>query len=251
MLALAEWLLGRADLAQFTAQRCLSRAEAVGAPQSLATGWHAAMTTALFRGDIEQAEHFENMLQECLDYNEFEYVYMRPLSARTQLLTMLGRPEEAVRVATQGIEKARENQALAYSSVSLTALAEAQLAAGHLGEGLGSIEQALSHANSVGERVWGPESMRIKGRLLAADGHSDAAETCFRDAAQEAADRSLLALELRATIDLAKTLLERDHLSEAKMLIEGVLERYTEGFDTTDYLVAQSLLSSNMVPAAQ
>jgi len=249
-LAFAEWLLGRADLAESMAQRCRMRAEAVGAPQSLATGWHTSMITALFRGEIEQAQHFEDMLNQCLDRNEIEYLYMRPLAARTRLLTMQGRPDEAVRVAREGMDKALENQALAYSSVSLTALAEAQLAAGHLGDGLNSIEQALSHSDSVGERVWRPESLRIKGRLLSANKKSDAAEECFRAAALEAADLSVLALELRATTDLAKALSERDRLPEAHSLVKGVLERCTEGFETADYLAAQSLLSSSKLPAA-
>ena len=167
-LAFAEWLLGHADAAKSEARRCRLRAEAVGAPQSLATGWHTSMTTALFRGEIEQARHYEEMLQQCLDRHEFEYLYMRPLAARTSLLTLQGRPEEAIRVAKEGIDKARENRALAYSSISLTTLADAQLAAGHLDDGLDSIEESLSHADSVGERIWRPESLRIKGRLLSA-----------------------------------------------------------------------------------
>jgi tetratricopeptide (TPR) repeat protein len=250
-LALAEWLLGRADLAESTARRCRLRAEAVGAPQSLATGWHTSMITALYRGEIEQAQLFENMLNECLERNGFQYLYMRPLAARTGLLTMQGQPDEAVRVAREGIAKARENQALAYSSVSLTALAEAQLAAGSLGDGLNSIEQALSHADSVGERVWRPESLRIKGLLLSAGDDFDAAEECLRAAVLEAADLSLLALELRATTELAKILRERDRLKEAQSLVEGVLARCTEGFETADYLAAQSLLSSSKLPPAR
>ncbi|MGI9265205.1 MAG: AAA family ATPase, partial [Gammaproteobacteria bacterium] len=74
-LAFIEWLIGRADLAESTARRCRMRAEAVGAPQSLATGWHTSMTTALFRGEVKQAQHYEDMLHECLDRHDIEYVY--------------------------------------------------------------------------------------------------------------------------------------------------------------------------------
>ena len=154
-------------------------------------------------------------------------------------------------MANAGLNKARQAQTLAYSSIALTALAEAQLAAGHLGDGLGSIKQALAFADAVGERVWRPESLRIKGRLLGADGELDAAEESYRAAVDEAADLSLPALELRATTDLATALWERDGSAEAHAMLLGVLSRFTEGFETADYLTAQSLLSASKLPAAR
>ena len=161
------------------------------------------------------------------------------------------RAAEAVRVARDGIVLAREKQALTYSSISLTALAEAQLAAGHIEDGLASIDEALAHADRVGERIWRPESMRIKGRLLSADGAVQAAEESFRAAVREAADHSLLALELRAINDLAFLLIKQKRQPDAGPLLEGVLNRFMEGFTTSDYQKAQSLLSSCKLPAAR
>jgi len=250
-LGFAEWLLGCPDQAQSIAQRCRLRAEAIGAAQSMASALHVSMYTALFRGEIDQARHFQDALQQCLDRNELEYIYMRPLAARTSLLIMEGKPEQAVRVARDGIALAREKQALAYSSISLTALAEAQLAAGHIEDGLASIDEALACADRVGEKVWRPESLRIKGRLLSANDALQAAENSFRVALREAADHSLLALELRATNNLAQLLIEQQRVPEAAHLLEGVLNRFTEGFNTSDYQQAQSLLSASRLPAAR
>jgi tetratricopeptide (TPR) repeat protein len=176
---------------------------------------------------------------------------MRPLAARTGLLIMQGRPDEAVREAQEGISLARKKQALAFSSVSLTALAEAQLAAGLYEDGQASIDEALACADRVGEQMWRPESLRIRGRLLGARGLAQAAEESFLAAAQEAADLSLLALELRASNDLARLLIERQRLQEAFTLLEGVMKRCTEGYTTADYRDAQSLLSSCRLPAAR
>ena len=154
-------------------------------------------------------------------------------------------------MAHEGIEKARENQAIAYSSASLTALAEAQLAAGQLDDGLNSIEQALAHSDATGERIWRPETLRIKGQLLSARNETGADEECFRAALLEAAEMSALSFELRAAIDLAKVLCEGDRLSEAHEILKGVLARFTEGFETADFLAAQSLLSSSKLTAAK
>jgi len=250
-LCFAEWLLGRPDQAQSIAQHCRLRAEAVGAAQSMASAFHVSMYTALFRGEIDEARHFRDALQQCVDKNELEYIYMRPLAARTCLLIMEGRPDEAVQVARDGIALAREKQALTYSSISLTALAEAQLAAGHIEDGLVSIDEALASADRVGEKVWRPESLRIKGRLLSADGAVQAAENSFRAAVREATDQSLLALELRASNNLAQLLIDQQRVPDAALMLEGVLNRFTEGFTTSDYREAQSLLSSCRLRAAR
>ena len=250
-LAFAEWLMGRPDQAQSVAKRCRLRAEAVGAAQSMASGWHVSMMTALYRGELDEAQQFQDALEQCLDRNELEYIYMRPLAGRIGLLIMQGRPAEAVRVAREGIALAREKGALAFSSVSLTALAEAQLTAGHFESGLASIEEALACADRVGERVWRPEALRIRGRLLSVNGQVQAAEDSFLTAISEAENRSLLALELRASRDLAQLLIEQRRLQEAHPLLEGVMNRFTEGFTTADYQGAQSLLSSCKLPAAR
>ena len=250
-LALAKWLLGGSDQAQSIARRTRQRAEAIGAAQSIATAMHVSMNIALYRGEIDEAQRFQDALQHCLDRNELEYVYMRPLAARTCLLIMQGRPDEAIREAQEGIALARKKQALAFSSVSLTALAEAQLAAGVIEDGQASIDEALACADRVGERMWRPESLRIRGRLLNAGGLAQAAEKNFLAAAQEAADLSLLALELRASNDLAQLLIEQQRLQEAFPLLESVMKRCTEGFTTADYRDAQSLLSSCRLPAAR
>ena len=125
------------------------------------------------------------------------------------------------------------------------------MAAGHIEDGLASIDEALAHADRVGERIWRPESMRIKGRLLNADGAVQAAEDSFRAAVREAADHSLLALELRAINDLAFLLIKQERQPDAGPLLEGVLNRMAEGFTTSDYREAQSLLSSCKLPAAR
>ena len=67
----------------------------------------------------------------------------------------------------------------------------------------------------------------------------------------EAAERSLLALELRAINDLVFLLIKQKRRPEAGPLLEGVLDRISEGFATSDYQEAQSLLSSRKLPAAR
>ena len=62
----------------------------------------------MFRGEIDEARRFEELLQQCLDRNELEYLYMRPLAVRTLLLVQEDRPEEAIRVALEGIALARK-----------------------------------------------------------------------------------------------------------------------------------------------
>jgi DNA-binding winged helix-turn-helix (wHTH) protein/tetratricopeptide (TPR) repeat protein len=250
-MALTEWMLGRSDQAQDMARRIRRRAEAVGAAQSIATAQFVSMNIALHRGELDEARRFWNALRHCLDRNGLEYCYMRPLAARTLLLVREGRPDEAIREARDGISLARERRTLAFSSISLTALAEAQLAAGQIDDGLASIKQALAHAARVGERIWRPESLRIRAGLLLAQGALQKAEKGLRKAVREAGELSLLALELRASHDLAQLLCDQGRSQEAQPILESVVGRCTEGFSTADYRKAQSLLSSCRLPAAR
>jgi ATP/maltotriose-dependent transcriptional regulator MalT len=250
-LVIAKWLLGRPDQAQSLARQALPRAETVGAAQSIASALHVSMTIALLRGELDEARRFQDLLQQFLQRNALEYCYMRPLAARTSLLVREGRPEEAIGEAREGIALARDRGALAFSSVSLTALAEAQLEAGRIEEGLASIHEALEYAEQRGERVWLPETRRIEGRLLRAGGQLSAAEDSLRDAMREAREDSLLALQIRASCDFMHLLREQEREQEAYPLLEGVVNRFEEGFTTIDYRKAQSLLSSCKLPAAR
>jgi hypothetical protein len=80
------------------------------------------------------------------------------------------------------------------------------------------------------------ELLRIKGELLLLQDRPDPelARDCFMRSIERAHTQGALFWELRTALSLA--LLERSQgrTSEAHQLLQGVYDRFTEGFDTSD-----------------
>jgi predicted ATPase/DNA-binding winged helix-turn-helix (wHTH) protein len=88
-----------------------------------------------------------------------------------------------------------------------------------------------------------PEVFRAQGEKLLRQGSPpQQAEQWFVRSLELARSSLALSWELRAATSLARCWLTQDRQDEATALLAGVLERYTEGFDTLDVQRAQLLL---------
>jgi hypothetical protein len=88
-----------------------------------------------------------------------------------------------------------------------------------------------------------PEVLRAQGEKLLREGSSpQEAEPWFVRALDLARSSQALSWELRAATSLARCWMSQDRRDEAAALLAGVLERYTEGFDTLDVQRAQQML---------
>ncbi len=74
-----------------------------------------------------------------------------------------------------------------------------------------------------------------------ASGNTDAAEADFRRAITLAKQIAAKALELRASMSLARILRKRGDFAEARELIAPLFASFTEGFDTADLKEAKAL----------
>jgi predicted ATPase/DNA-binding winged helix-turn-helix (wHTH) protein len=88
-----------------------------------------------------------------------------------------------------------------------------------------------------------PEVLRAQGEKLLRQSSSPLeAERWFVRALDLARSSQALSWELRAATSLGRCWLTQDRQDEATVLLAGVLERYTEGFDTLDVQRARLLL---------
>jgi predicted ATPase/DNA-binding winged helix-turn-helix (wHTH) protein len=88
-----------------------------------------------------------------------------------------------------------------------------------------------------------PEVLRAQGERLLRQGSSPhEAERWFVRALDLARSSQALAWELRAATSLARCWLTQNRRDEGAALLAGVLERYTEGFDTSDVQRARHML---------
>ena len=118
--------------------------------------------------------------------------------------------------------------------------AEAELARRSSVRGLEVIDEALTNAADSGEQIWVAELHRLRGELLLVGGNASAAKDEMKTALETARLQGARSLELRAAMSLAP-LAEG---SEGRELVSGVLEGFTEGFDTADLQDAKALLES-------
>ena len=123
-------------------------------------------------------------------------------------------------------------------------LAEALARAGHVQEGLDTLDEALQQVERTGEGFAEAELHRLKGELLRQKGAPDAdAEAQFQGAMEIARRQKAKSWELRATISLAKLLQAQGRPAEAREMLAAIYSWFTEGFDTPDLQEAKALLA--------
>lgn len=118
-------------------------------------------------------------------------------------------------------------------------LAETLAGAGRFAEARAAIAEALLRARRTNERVYLPELLRLKACVLDAAGAPDAeVEAAFRRALAVAEAQGARAWTLRIAISRAR----RSRTIETRAALAEVVAGFTEGFETTDLLVARDLL---------
>jgi class 3 adenylate cyclase/predicted ATPase len=123
-------------------------------------------------------------------------------------------------------------------------LADAYRKSGRTIEGLRVVNEQQSRVHISGARFYQAEVHRIKGELLLAQDAADkgGAEACFQNALQVARGQSAKSLELRAAMSLSRLWQSQNKQGEARELLAGVYNWFTEGFDTADLRQARALL---------
>jgi hypothetical protein len=152
----------------------------------------------------------------------------------------LGRVTEGVALIRQGIAGLLEIGNRLGITYATGALAEAQACAGAVSDALATVEQVLQ--GSPDELSYRPGNLRLRGELRLAQGQTDLAEAGFREAIALAHKMGAKALELRATMSLARLLDQQGHRDEARTILAEIYDWFTEGFDTLDLKEAKALL---------
>ena len=108
------------------------------------------------------------------------------------------------------------------------------------------LAEALTLADTTGERWYEAELYRLKGELLLqqySDNQAEA-ETCFHQAIDIARNQQAKSFELRAATSLARLWQQQGKRQEAHDLLAPVYHWFTEGFDTADLQDAKALLDA-------
>jgi tetratricopeptide (TPR) repeat protein len=233
------WQLGRADVARDRMARAMAAADPNN-PYDLAYSESLAALLRVLLREYEPAEALATQALARAEKHQFPFVTAVSRRCLGQARAQRGRATEGVALIQQGSAGFLEIGSRSELSYWNGVLAEAQACAGAIGEALATVEQALQ-ANPD-ELFWRPENLRLRGELRLTQGQTDLAEADFHEAIALARRMGAKALELRATMSLARLLDQQGHRDEARTMLAEIYNWFTEGFDIVDLKEAKALL---------
>jgi tetratricopeptide (TPR) repeat protein len=230
MRALTRGWLGRLDEALTVADEAELRGREVAHP--LTRAYTLAGIGILYQlvGDVERTEETARELVTVAS----EYALPMWLAwGRTMCgwaLLRRGQVEEGMAETTVGLAGAEVTHSSVMRLHFLSQLGETFGGLGYVSEGVALVEEGLASLGETDERVSEAELHRSRGLLYLADkGDPADAEACFRQGIEVARRQQALLLEVRSTTALAELLAGESRADEARVLLEEVTRRFTQG----------------------
>jgi len=246
MLARVLWYEGCLDQAAEHARASLEEAQSNAYPLSMCEVLRLARCPlALMAGDLAAAEQAIAMLRDIADGSNAAFYKIPARLLQGKLLIARGEFAPGVAVLRSELDSVETPiWALAHPEF-LGALAEGLAGLGWLAEALETVKEALTEAESGGERYYVPELHRINGELLLrAEAKAPVVAECFERAIGVARAQNALFWELRAALSLARLRFGQARGEHAREILAPVYGRFTEGFDTGDLRAAKALLDA-------
>ena len=243
------WTLGRPDSASTTSQEAIKLAHVTSHPHSLV---YALVFDSLLhqlcgrtQATLEQAETAIALAME----HGFPLWAVAGNVLRGWALTERGLLEEGIAEMLRSMASWRSIGAEMARTYFLELLTDANLRAGNVEDALVRLDEMSSAVDKSGETFREAELHRLRGELLLKSRPSALqqrtnleAERCFHLAISTARRQRAKSLELRAAMSLGRLLAGRGDEQQARELLGGVYQSFTEGFETRDLKQAKRLI---------
>ncbi len=233
-------LLGYTEQAQGQAQSALQAARALGDPFTLIPALYFASQFFQIARDMPALRAATaEMVELAARYEIFAFLY------DGSILLEWGEALQTGQVAATARLHEHLTNYIKTDNYQLTYFyglaAEACHAVGRRREALTTIDTALALVESSGERFWCAELNRLQGEIRLALGEEEV-EVCFQTALAIARQQQAKLLELRAALSLGRLWQAQGKGEEARQLVAGVYEWFSEGFETPDLRIAWTFL---------
>jgi class 3 adenylate cyclase/predicted ATPase len=242
--ARALWYLGSPDQGLVRLDETVTLAQQVAHPLSLSFALTSAAIFHQLRREVRAVQERADAVILLAKDQGFPYWRAFGVLMRGWAVAHQGQAQEGIELRQQGLIAFRATGAELHRSYLLALLAEAHGVMGQPEAGLTALAEALTFAETTGERWYEPEMYRLKGALLLQQhsGNQAEAETCFAKAIAIAQSQQAKSWELRAATSLARLWQRQGKRQEAHDLLAPVYNWFTEGFDTADLKDAKALL---------
>ena len=242
----ALWMLGYPEAALADVEHARNDAREIAQAATLMYVRHVTLVTLLHCGSYATAKPFVDELVALAEEKGASYWKADGMLMGGCLLTLSGKPSEAVQMISAGIAAYRSTGATMWLSWYLSHLAVAHAELGQLEDAWRCIDEAMTTVETTKERWCEPEVDRIAGEIALKSPQPNAAkvEAYFKRALAVARAQQAKSWELRAAMSLARLWRDRGKRNEARELLAPVYGWFTEGFDTLDLKKAKSLLDA-------
>ena len=246
--AFALWFLGYPDQALREVQAASALAQEMAHPYTLA--WALSIDAVLFSLRREYAQVQERADTVALLSAKQGFPTWLALATMWQGCVLAEQGDEAgIAQIRQGVVAFEATGTVNSQTLNRARLVEAYRKVGQVEEGLAAVSEVLALVEQTGECVYEAELYRIKGELTLQSKIQgpkskveDEAVSCFQKAIEVAQKQQAKSLELRAVMSLARLWQSQGKPHEARSMLAGVYNWFTEGFDTKDLQEAKELL---------
>jgi predicted ATPase len=239
-LAKILWLQGHPAQAVARARQTVTDAARLDHPVTLSIALVWAIFVFLGTGDLPSAEeHVDRFIVNAETHSLGPYLAVGR-GFKGQLAVRRGKVEDGVKDLQDCLEQLHAMRYELLTTPFDSALAEGLAAIGRFAQGITLVDESIRRVEVNGDLWYLPELLRVKGGLLA----GEAAETCLRQSLELSRRQGARSWELRTATDLAKLLNAQGRSGDARMLLQPLFDRFTEGRETADLQTAERLLAS-------
>jgi predicted ATPase len=245
------WFLGYTDQSLQRSREAQTLVRELARPVSLVIVLSYEASLHQFRREVPMAQERAEAALTLANDHGLAFFSAWGTILRGWALAEQGQEAEGIAQLHQGLAAHRATGAALGRPYFLALLAEAYGRAGQATEGPRFLDEAPAVARRTRVRVYEAELHRLKKDLLLQDagrggGRMISAATeaarCWRQALAIARRQQAKALELRATMSLARLWQQQGKRAAARRLLAPMCHWFTEGFDTADVREASALL---------
>jgi class 3 adenylate cyclase/predicted ATPase len=242
--ALALWMLGYPEAARADARHSLEDARATGHAATLMYALSHTSLTLIHCGDHAAAGARIDELVAMADEKGTLFWKAYGMLLQGWLFALTGKAANAVHLIAAGIAVMRSTGATAYAPWYLSCLAKAHAELGQRDDARRCVDEALTAAETSGERWCDADTHRIAGEVALISAAPDAAkaEAHFERALAVARAQRAKSWELRAAMNLARLWRDQGKGHQARNLLTPAYRWFTEGLDTLDLKQAEAAL---------
>ena len=244
-LAFVLWSLGYPEQALSRVHEAFEIAQKLSHPFSLA--YVLTWVAILYHHcqTVQEAQPWVQMATTFSTEQGFPFWSTQGMVLRGWVLSEQGRVEEGIAQMQQGLTEIQAVGTKVLQAYYLGLLASTHGKVGQPEVGLALLEEALAKVNTNDERWPEAELHRLRGELLLQESFpkkAQEAEASFLQALNVAQRQHAKSPELRAAMSLSRLWQQQGKQTQARELLSGVYDWFTEGFDTADLQDAKKLL---------